>query len=121
MSGALQTAASLIVVIGLILACAWALRGTQGFGLRSGSARHPLLRIVAAQALSARERVVLLECGDTWLVIGVAPGQVSRLARLPRPPVDVADSANGTATGTPSGALQPSGFAARLARVLQRT
>ena len=81
MNSMLHTAGGLAVVIALILGVAWLLRGAQRFGVRG----HGLLRIVASQALSTRERVVVVELADTWLVLGVAPGQVSRLARLARP------------------------------------
>ncbi len=42
-----------------------------------------LLRIVAATALGARERIVVIEIADSWLVVGVAPGQVTPLHVLP--------------------------------------
>ncbi|MFO1282229.1 MAG: flagellar biosynthetic protein FliO [Burkholderiales bacterium] len=42
------------------------------------------LRVVASQTVGARERVVVLELGDDWLVVGVAPGQVSALDKQPR-------------------------------------
>lgn len=43
-----------------------------------------LLRVVAATAVGARERVVVVEVGETWLVLGVAPGRVTPLSQLPR-------------------------------------
>jgi len=43
-----------------------------------------LLRVVGATAVGTRERVVVVEVGGTWLVLGVAPGQVSALAEVPR-------------------------------------
>jgi flagellar protein FliO/FliZ len=43
-----------------------------------------LLRVVAGTAVGARERVVIVEVGSTWLVLGVAPGRVSALAEVPR-------------------------------------
>ena len=43
-----------------------------------------LLRVVAATAVGTRERVVVVELGETWLVLGVAPGRVSSLSQLPR-------------------------------------
>jgi flagellar protein FliO/FliZ len=36
--------------------------------------------------VGARERVVIVEVGSTWLVLGVAPGRVSALAEVPRQP-----------------------------------
>ncbi len=43
-----------------------------------------LLRIVAGTAVGTRERVVVVEVGDTWLVLGVAPGRVTALSQVPR-------------------------------------
>ena len=43
-----------------------------------------LLRVVAATAVGTRERVVVVELGETWLVLGVAPGRVTSLSQLPR-------------------------------------
>jgi len=43
-----------------------------------------LLRVVAATAVGTRERVVVVEVGDTWLVLGVAPGRVTSLSQMPR-------------------------------------
>lgn len=43
-----------------------------------------LMRVVGGVAVGTRERVVVVEVGDTWLVLGVAPGQVRNLHTLPR-------------------------------------
>lgn len=43
-----------------------------------------LLRVISGAAVGARERVVVVEVGETWLVLGVAPGQVTKLHELPR-------------------------------------
>lgn len=43
-----------------------------------------LMRVVGATAVGGRERVVIVEVGSTWLVLGVAPGRVSALAEIPR-------------------------------------
>jgi flagellar protein FliO/FliZ len=71
-----------------------------------------LLRVVAGTAVGARERVVIVEVGGTWLVLGVAPGRVSALAEVPR-------QAGGTLPG--SAAIPPSeGFPDWLRKVTQR-
>lgn len=49
-----------------------------------------LLRVVAGTAVGTRERVVVLEVGDTWLVLGVTPGSVTALTQLPRSNVPAA-------------------------------
>ncbi len=43
-----------------------------------------LMRVIGATAVGGRERVVIVEVGSTWLVLGVAPGRVSALAEIPR-------------------------------------
>lgn len=75
----LQTLIGLAVVLGIVLGIAWLARR---FGLqtpRLGSA----VKVVGGVMLSGKERVVVVEIQNTWLVLGVAPGQVSMLHSLP--------------------------------------
>ena len=79
-SSALQMVFGLLLVLGLLLGTLWLLkRISQPRGHVAG-----LLRVVAGVAVGSRERVVILELGNSWLVLGVAPGQVSTLAEIPR-------------------------------------
>ncbi len=79
-SSALQMIFGLLLVLGLLLGTLWLLkRISQPRGHVAG-----LLRVVAGVAVGSRERVVILELGNSWLVLGVAPGQVSTLAEIPR-------------------------------------
>lgn len=76
----LQLLLSLGAVLAMIVGALWLLKKiTQQRGSASG-----LLRVVAGTAVGARERVVIVEVGSTWLVLGVAPGRVSALAEVPR-------------------------------------
>jgi flagellar protein FliO/FliZ len=34
--------------------------------------------------IGSRERIVLVEIGDTWLVVGLVPGQIRTLHTLPK-------------------------------------
>lgn len=82
-SSLVQMFLALIGVLALIFACLWVLKKlTAQRGAAAG-----LLRVVAATAVGTRERVVIVEIGSTWLVLGVAPGQVSALAEIPRQPM----------------------------------
>lgn len=102
-----KTAFALALVIGVIFLCAWLARrfGAQ----RYGGSRW--LRVVASQAVGQKERVVVIAVNDTWLVLGVAPGQVSTLHTLPAPP---------PAPAPPPGLETPrEGFAARLAQMMR--
>ena len=47
-------------------------------------AASSLLRVIATANLGPRERVVVLELADTWLVLGTAPGSVTALTQMPR-------------------------------------
>jgi flagellar protein FliO/FliZ len=70
----------LVLVLALLLGALWLLkRISQPRGAAAG-----LLRVVAGVAVGSRERVVILELGNSWLVLGVAPGQVTTLAEIPR-------------------------------------
>lgn len=76
----LQAMLALALIVGLLFAAAWLARkisGGKGFG-QGG------MQVVGGVALGPRERVVLVEIGDTWLVIGIVPGQIRTLHRLPK-------------------------------------
>lgn len=75
-----QMLLGLAVVLAMLVGSLWLLkRLTLPRGPTSG-----LMRVVAGTPVGPRERVVLLEIGSTWLVLGVAPGEVSMLAEVPR-------------------------------------
>jgi flagellar protein FliO/FliZ len=77
----LQMLFGLALVIGLLFLGIYLvqrLNGGKTFG-NSGP-----LRIVGGLMLSPRERIVLLEVDETWVVIGIVPGQIKTLHTLPR-------------------------------------
>jgi flagellar protein FliO/FliZ len=90
-----QTLASLMLVLGLLAALAWALKrwGPRGQVNAGG------LRIVSALNLGGRERIIVVEVGDQWIVVGASPGRVNALATMPRQ-----ESAAAPATLAPHGA-----------------
>ena len=75
----LQTLVGLAVVIGLVFACAWLARR---FGFQHVRRGGPL-KVVSSVGLGAKESATIVEIGDTWLVLGVAPGNVRLLHTLP--------------------------------------
>jgi flagellar protein FliO/FliZ len=77
----LQMLSGLALIIGLLLLGAYLLRrlnGGKAFG-HTGP-----MRVVGGLMLSPRERIVLLEVGETWIVVGIVPGQIKTLHTLPR-------------------------------------
>ncbi len=77
----LQTIAALCLVLGLLAALAWFLK-RYGPKAQGGNAS---LRIVGALNLGGRERIMVVEVGEQWIVVGASPGRVNALATLPRP------------------------------------
>lgn len=88
-ASALQMVFGLLAVLALLLGTLWLLkRLSQPRGPVAG-----LMRVIAGVAVGPRERVVILELGNSWLVLGVAPGQVSTLAEIPRQDIPASTSA----------------------------
>jgi len=77
--GLLQAVFGMACVLGLILLCAWMARrfGLQRFG--GGN----VVKVVSSTSVGQRERVVVVEVADQWLVLGVTPHNVSTLHSLP--------------------------------------
>ncbi|SAL39859.1 flagellar biosynthesis protein, FliO [Caballeronia arvi] len=75
----LQTLIGLVVVIGFVFGCAWLAR-TFGF---QGGKRSGLVKVVGGASLGNKERVAVIEVGDTWLVLGAGPGNVRLLHTMP--------------------------------------
>jgi len=76
-----KTAAALGLILVIILVAAFVLRRWGLPHQRHG--RH--LRVVGSAAVGTKERVVIVEVEDTWLVLGVGGGQVNKLHDLPAP------------------------------------
>ncbi|CAG2258232.1 MULTISPECIES: flagellar biosynthetic protein FliO [Burkholderia cepacia complex] len=110
----LQTLVGLAVVIGLVFACAWLARR---FGFQPARRGGPL-KVVSSVGLGAKESATIVEIGDTWLVLGVAPGNVRLLHTLPAGSVAATATAGSTsadapAGGNPSDGTLPGTFGAR--------
>ncbi|HAN55494.1 MAG TPA: flagellar assembly protein FliO, partial [Betaproteobacteria bacterium] len=51
------------------------------------------VRVVGGVSVGGRERVLIVEVADQWIVVGVAPGRVNALATMPRQENDVLTTA----------------------------
>jgi len=78
----LQVLLALLVVLGAIGLFAWLMRrfvpGQAGAG--------GLLRVVGGVMVGPKERLVVVEVGDTWLLLGVAASAVTLVHSMPKPP-----------------------------------
>ena len=87
----LQMLLGLALIIGLLFFGAFALRklnGGKGYG-NSGP-----LRVVGGLMIGPRERIVMIEVGESWIVIGIVPGQIKTLHTLPKG--ELPDAQSGT-------------------------
>lgn len=76
-----QLVVGLILVILVILALAYIMRRVNGGVHQLGS--H--FRVISGISLGSRERMVLVQVGETQLLVGVAPGRVQTLLVLDEP------------------------------------
>ncbi len=77
-----QVLGGLALVLVLVVVLAWLARRLNSARFAAG-ARN--LRLVGGISLGARERILVVEVGDTQLVVGVAPGRVQTLHVLEQP------------------------------------
>ncbi|MWL90449.1 flagellar biosynthetic protein FliO [Cupriavidus sp. SW-Y-13] len=107
-----QAGLGLFAVIALILGMAWLAR-------RVGLVRHgggnASIKVVNSLMLGARQKIVTVEVGDTWLVLGVSPNEIRPLHTLPAQPDSGAPSSS---VPHPAQPMQ-GGFGERLMRAMQ--
>ena len=84
----IQTIFALCLVLGLLAGLAWFMK-RYGPKAQAGSAH---VRLVGALNLGGRERIMVVEVGDQWIVVGASPGRVNALATMPRQPGAEADA-----------------------------
>lgn len=93
--GIFQVILSLLLVLTVVAVAAWMLKRIsqpmQGAGKQ--------LKVISGVAVGQHERVVIVEINDTWLVLGVAQGNVRTLHSMPKSELPVteidADNADG--------------------------
>jgi len=90
----LQTTLGLLFVIGLLLALVWLLK-KLGFG--NQQRRGGFYKVLATSALGPREKIVLVEVGDTWLVLGMTSQSINTLHSMPAGSIELEEFQNPTA------------------------
>ncbi|MFQ3230596.1 MAG: flagellar protein FliO/FliZ [Reinekea sp.] len=92
----------LILIVGLIFACAWLVRRMSG-GLGVNQ-RH--IQVLSVMPLGTREKLMIIKAAHEYLLIGVTPNGISTLHRYDEP-IDM------------NNAIQRSPFADRLKGLLK--
>jgi flagellar protein FliO/FliZ len=79
-SGVAGMLLSLVLILGLFVLAAWLFKRYLPQAGKAGP-----VKVVGATLVGPRERVIVVEVEDTWLVLGVGGGQVRTLHTLPKP------------------------------------
>jgi len=90
--GLLQVLLGLVVVLALMAGAAWVLRRLGVHGSAAGN----VVKVIGGVSVGTRERVMVVEVADQWIVVGVAQGRVNALSTMPRQ-----EHAAGTPTAVP--------------------
>jgi flagellar protein FliO/FliZ len=85
----LQMLLGLTLIVAILFFGAYALRKLNG-GRNFGNTGP--LHVVGGLMISARERIILIEVGDSWIVVGIVPGQIKTLHTLPKGELPVTKS-----------------------------
>jgi flagellar protein FliO/FliZ len=86
----LQLTLSLAAVVAAIFGLGWLLRRLHAM---PGST-HRALRVVATLPVGTRERIAIIQAGDTQVLIGLSPGRIQTLHVLERPVGTAVDAAS---------------------------
>lgn len=86
----LQMFFGLFIVVGLIVGMAWFMRRMSNMsGMATGN-----LKVLGGVSVGQRERIVLVQAGDTQLLVGVAPGEIRTLHVMDEPIVTTQSNSN---------------------------
>jgi flagellar protein FliO/FliZ len=95
-----QTILSLGLVIGLLVGLAWLLKRFGPRTITGGTT----VKLVGALNVGTRERILVVEVGEQWIVVGASPGRMNALATMPRQEAGEAEQAAQPLPGALSGA-----------------
>lgn len=91
----MQTTLGLLFVLALLMALAWVLKRS---GLTASARGNTFYKILAVNAIGPKEKIALLEVGDTWLLVGMTPGSINTLHSMPKGSLEYDPQSNAAAT-----------------------
>lgn len=77
---------SLLLILGGFIGVAWLVQRYL-----PGAGRQGIVKVVGTTMVGPRERVVVIEIDNTWLLLGVGAGQVRLLEKRAKPASPVSD------------------------------
>lgn len=79
-SSLFQLVFGLVIVLGLMAVAAWTLKY---FGVKQ-TFSGTNVRIIGGVNVGTRERILIVEAADQWIVVGITPGCINALATMPK-------------------------------------
>ena len=98
---------SLTLVVGAIVGCLWLIKRLSNINQPSGAK----LKVLASMSLGTRERALLVQAGDTQMLLGIAPGRVSQLHVFAEPVITENDAESSAPFAAQLASLLPKGKA----------
>ncbi len=115
--GLLKMILGLMLVLGVMAGVAYLVRRMlPGIGHQQST-----IHVVGSASVGTRERVVVLEVGGRWLVVGVAPGHVSAIANLEKGVTADADKTAGANIGADDQASPVGTLASSFGKILKNS
>ena len=78
-TGIFKMMCGLAIVLAVMAIIAWAIKRVLP---NIGNNQQSVARVISSVSVGSRERVVVVQVADRWIVVGVAPGQVNGIANL---------------------------------------
>ena len=76
----LEGLVGLLIVLGVMIAVFWGIKRFQSSRMMPGVK----MKIVGGMTIGSKERIMIVEIAEQWLVIGVTPMQINILTTMPR-------------------------------------
>jgi flagellar protein FliO/FliZ len=78
-NGIFKMVSGLAIVLVVMATIAWAIKRLLP---NITNKQQTIARVISSVSVGTRERVVVVQVADRWIVVGVAPGQVNGIANL---------------------------------------
>jgi flagellar protein FliO/FliZ len=91
-TGLMQIFLALAFVIGLMLLAAWLLKRVGPIG----NAQKVPVKVVGGVNIGNRERIIIVEVADQWLVLGVTAQQINTLSTMQKQESTLVETATNT-------------------------
>lgn len=78
-NGMFKMVSGLAIVLIIMAAVTWLIKRVLP---NMANNQKSIARVISSVSVGSRERVVVVEVADRWIVVGVAPGQVNGIANL---------------------------------------